>query len=116
MILTSYFAKYHGDNGVAICRGAKWWTGEKYLALAPPSTLIAWWKNHGHTPDTCEKECWGAFRKMYYKEVLDKLDVHTVAKELDGKILLCFEKTRDKCHRHIVAEWLRNAGYDCREL
>ena len=111
MIYTSYFAKFQGDNGVAICRGAKWWTGEKYIKLAPPAELLAWWK--------CQKKdlesCWGAFEKVYRQEVLSKLDVHQVARDLDGKVLLCFERTRDYCHRHIVAKWLNENGYECVE-
>ena len=31
-------------------------------------------------------------------------------------VLLCYEKRGDFCHRHIVADWLTNAGYPTIEL
>ena len=51
-----------------------------------------------------------------YNEHLDKLDVHKVAKELDGKILLCWCGKDKFCHRHLIAKWLLKNGYDCREI
>jgi hypothetical protein len=41
--------------------------------------------------------------------VLSKLDPKQVAAELDGCILLCYEKDSTFCHRRIVAEWLEAA-------
>ena len=29
---------------------------------------------------------------------------------------LCWEKPGDFCHRHLVADWLRNAGYEISEI
>jgi hypothetical protein len=29
--------------------------------------------------------------------------------------LMCFEKPDDFCHRHLVADWLRQNGYECKE-
>lgn len=34
----------------------------------------------------------------------------------NGSILLCYEKSGDFCHRHILAELLRNKGYEIKEL
>jgi hypothetical protein len=28
---------------------------------------------------------------------------------------MCYEKPGSFCHRHLVAEWLRENGFDCRE-
>jgi uncharacterized protein (DUF488 family) len=39
-----------------------------------------------------------------------------VAQALEGKVLLCYEKSGDFCHRHLVAEWLRRYGYEVKEL
>lgn len=57
-----------------------------------------------------------AYEKNYRKEVLDKLDPAAVAKELDGKVLCCYEKSDNFCHRHLVAAWLRENGFECREI
>ena len=116
MIHTSYFAKFKGNNGVSISRGAKWWDGEKYIKLAPPAELLSWWKFNSQGTSKDLKEKWAAFAQIYREQVLNKLDVHAVARDLEGKVLLCFEKTKDYCHRHLVAEWLRENGYECEEL
>ena len=51
-----------------------------------------------------------------YQQILDKLDPHEVYKELgEDATLLCYEKPDDFCHRHLVAKWLREAGYDIQE-
>jgi len=57
--------------------------------------------------------------KIMYRKQLSKLDPHKVAKDLEGRILLCYENIYKKdshCHREIVAEWLREAGYKVKEL
>lgn len=60
----------------------------------------------------------------FQSEVLDKLDVATVIKELNllvpnvnGKdiALICYEKPSDFCHRHLVSEWLNQNGFQCEE-
>ena len=43
----------------------------------------------------------------YSKEELDKLDPKQVYEELgENAVLLCWEKSSDFCHRHLVSEWL----------
>lgn len=107
MIYTSYYAKYKGKNGVSISKGANWFEGETYIPLVPDWSLIKAYK----LGEITEKE----YRKAYIKQ-LKQLDVHEVYKYLDGKVLLCFEKTGDFCHRHIVQEWFNRARYSCKEL
>ena len=34
----------------------------------------------------------------------------------DQIILLCYEKPDDFCHRHLVAQWLTEHGYDTQEI
>ena len=52
------------------------------------------------------------YTERFNQEILDKLDKEEVLKFLDSFetdiILLCYEKSGDFCHRHIVAEWLHN--------
>jgi len=60
----------------------------------------------------------------FQKEVLDGLDATTVNKELNNLVpningkdiaLICYEKPSDFCHRHLVAEWLKQNGFQCEE-
>ena len=30
--------------------------------------------------------------------------------------LLCYEESEEFCHRHLVAKWLRDFGYEVKEL
>lgn len=117
MIYTSYFAskKYNKNQGISIARYNKFWRGETYSDLFPSAQLLAWWKNL-----TKEEQQGLGYQQEYFKaykqETLDKLDPHKVATELEGKVLLCYEKSSDFCHRHIVAAWLRHYGYEAEEL
>lgn len=56
--------------------------------------------------------------KDYCKTRLSRLDVAHVAQELDGKIILCYEKPGPNvfCHRLIVQKWLWKNGYECKEI
>jgi uncharacterized protein (DUF488 family) len=40
--------------------------------------------------------------------IADSPDVHAC--------LLCFEKSEDFCHRHLLAEWMKERGIPVREL
>ncbi|MBR3208903.1 MAG: DUF488 family protein [Bacilli bacterium] len=112
MIWTGYFSGYKGDNGVAICLYKPYWfQGEQYLPLAPTKRLLYWFRETNKGKDAQEIYC-----RLYKKYVLSKLDVHQVARALDGKVLLCYEKPGVFCHRHIVAEWLNENGYECKEI
>lgn len=112
MIYTSYFAKYKGTQGVAICRWKpNWYNGEQYLPLAPTQRILNWFRETDRREDAQKM-----YRQLYYEDVLNRLDVHEVARALDGKVLLCYEKRGVFCHRHLVAEWLRSNGYECEEF
>lgn len=114
---TGYFGKvksYAKDKGyrfVSIARFDKFWKGDAYKKLAPPPEIIK----------IEDKEI---YERLYYKEVLSKLNAKNVYEEL-GKnaVLLCYEKYEDCksgekfCHRHIVAEWLqKELGIEVKEL
>lgn len=34
----------------------------------------------------------------------------------DDIALICYEKPSDFCHRHLVAQWLRDNGFGCSEM
>ena len=115
-IYTSYFAKayqFPDDKYtcIAISVGVpKAINVKSYKKLAPLWDIVQEYKNNG---GDIEK-----YKSRYYNEVLNKLDVCEVYKELkelsDGKdvVLLCYEgiKNNDFCHRHLVSQWLRQNG------
>lgn len=54
--------------------------------------------------------------KRYENEILFYLDPEEIYNDLKDKILLCYEKPSDFCHRHLVAKWLnRNLGLNIEE-
>lgn len=117
-IYTSYFAKIRKfpENimPIAICRmPPAGYTGVVYKALAPSYDILFQYKAN---PD--EK----LYTERYNKEILDKIDLKSVIEELErishGKdiALICFEKSSDFCHRHIVADKLKAMGYDVTEF
>lgn len=130
MIYTSYFGKRvkYQDNviPVAICaKPPKGWTGACYKKLAPPYELLMEWKS-----DPRKDDYFGVKRKQYYDAVLGKLNARDVVRDLQRLlpgaeplwlsqkyhvVLLCYEKPCDFCHRHFVAQWLSENGYECCE-
>lgn len=111
MIYTSYFAKYRGENGISIARTQPMKNGVPYYPemgrLRPPKWLLEDYKAGVVREDY--------FEQYYTHIVLKGLDPVEYAKLLEGKVLLCWEKSSDFCHRHIVADWLRKAGYEVKE-
>ncbi len=122
MIYTSYFAKLKSlpDNivPISICgKAPDWYKGLQYKKLAPKyDFFMEWKKNHDND----------YYIKCFNEQVLDKLDILTVIRNLiDLTIsarqtnkticLICYEKPSDFCHRHLVAEWLRQNGFECEE-
>ncbi len=80
-----------------------------YIQLAPPRKEIL-------EPWYSSKLTYKGFTELYYEHVLSKLDPHIVVEELGpDPILICYEKVGEFCHRHIVADWLRAAGYKVEE-
>lgn len=123
MIYTSYFAKLKSlpDNiiPISICAKAPdWYKGLQYKKLAPKYDFFMKWKEN-HDNDY--------YVKCFNEQVLDKTDVLTVVRDLIdltsanesivGKdfCLICYEKPSDFCHRHLVADWLNEHGFECKE-
>lgn len=115
MILTSYFNKKipiygdmrHHPDALAISNTQMFKRVPEYIDLIPPWDIVKKYKKD------CDEV---AFATSYKMLVLDQRDVHKVAKECEGKILLCHEGSGKFCHRHLVAEWLRMAGYEIDEV
>lgn len=107
MIQTSYFAKYKGDSGISIATSQP--NGCNYPVfheLVPDKSLVWAYKDGKIT----EEE----YTTVYMNQ-LNQLDVHKIAKELEGKVLLCWEGKQKFCHRHIVADWFNKNGIPCKE-
>ena len=112
MIYTSYYGKYKGTQGVAISRTIPYgYKCEVYKPLAPTRRLLQWFSETDKGLDAQEQ-----YRQIYYQDVLNHLNPDEVYRALDGKVLLCYEKTGVFCHRHLVAEWLNKNGYKCEEF
>ena len=107
---TSYYAKYKGENAVSIALSKpQWYTNcREYKKLFPTWKLLNKYKK-----DKDEEY----YIEHYYKDVLDKLDAKQVYDELgENAVLLCWEKSSDFCHRHIVSSWLQeNLGIEIKE-
>lgn len=112
MIYTTYFANLKhlpaSVEPVSIARfspkGVKIRSCSKFF---PPAELIRDYKA-GKISDV-------QYSERYRNEVLSSLDAKTAYEALDGKALVCYEKTGDFCHRNLVAEWFRENGFNCDE-
>lgn len=114
MIYTSYFAnmRYLSETDIKKCISIALapppgYTGAQYKKLAPLRYILK-----DYQIDKNEEK----YKRNYIRQVLNNLDPYEIAKELDGKILLCFETPEKFCHRHLVAEWFNSAGIDCGEI
>lgn len=126
MIYTSYFAKINKlpDNiiPISICgKAPDWYTGLQYKKLSPKyGFFIKWKQNHDNE----------FYIEHFYDEVLNHLIADEIVYDLYQKIgidlnnsnsnekqiaLICYEKPSDFCHRHLVADWLTEYGYETKE-
>ena len=85
----------------------------KYLALAPSWSILNEYKLTG------DKE---KYIKRFKSEILNKTSVvdlliylQNLATSDSDICLMCYEKSNDFCHRHIVSSWLREFGIPCQE-
>ena len=115
MIYTSYYAnfrKFPKDyKVVSVSQYVPSWFKEPckhYIGLAPTKELLFNYKGE----DINEEE----YIKIFKEDILSKLNVHRVYEELNGSILLCYEKRGEFCHRNIISEWFRENGYESEEL
>lgn len=120
MIYTSYFAKLKSlpDNIIPIsicCKAPDWYRGLQYKKLAPKYDFFMKWK------ENYDNEY---YIRCFNEQVLSKLDIDEVMTDLRNMInnsckdiaLICYEKPTDFCHRHLVANWLKQHGLDCEEF
>lgn len=58
---------------------------------------------------------WGKFKALYNAQ-LETLDVKEMAQRCEGKVLLCWESSKNHCHRQLVILWFEKNGFKCEEL
>ena len=106
---SSFSNKGTNVRGISIARGVPgWFIGLSYHPLNPTISLLEEYKRN--------QISWEDYQYVYQRDVLRELDPWRVAYILgDEAILLCWE-TSGFCHRHLVADWMRNAGIDIEEL
>jgi hypothetical protein len=105
-LYTSYYAKSGGNpNAISIsAKAPPFFKGERYGKLAPTWDLLNAYKS-GQVDERGYTEWYMrllAERKLTPQQVVDELK--------DGTIMLCYEKSSDFCHRHIVAAWLQSGA------
>lgn len=135
MIYTSYFAKVKDlpkdCTCIAICAVVpSWWKGFTYNKVAPSMGLLQSYKSD---PDT------DYYIQKYTSQVLDRTSPKKVLRDIfqllpqklqrqlkqeagnwwenpnHHIVLLCYEKSSDFCHRHLLAEWLTENNIEVRE-
>lgn len=114
---TSYFSstalKFSKSKLISIARKPPSWFALKhsiYYPLCPTWDLIMNYKSGKISSEQ--------YTRIYYEQILNKLDAAKVYQELgDDSILICYEKSGEFCHRHIVGNWLMsNLGIIVNEL
>lgn len=99
MIQTSSFFRYKGNNGISIANNTPdFYTGQDYPELFPGWDLVNKHKSGDITDEEYEAE--------YFNNILYKLNIDKVFKDLDNKVLLCWCMRGKFCHRRLVALWL----------
>ena len=124
-IYTSYFAKayqFPDDKYTCIAissslpryfKNLKPGSFIQYKKLCPSWDIIMEYKRNGADVER--------YKSRYYNEILNKLDVDQVYKELEklsnGKDIVLFGcnglRGKNKfCHRHLVIKWFKDNGYE----
>ena len=118
MYYTSYFANIKNLPPdvvpVAICgKSPEGYKGLQYKKLAPTWQIYRDWKYDHHNNET--------YTHQFQSQILHGHDPIVIEQELlqltGGKpfCLICYEKPGDFCHRHIVAEWMKESGINIQE-
>lgn len=78
--------------------------GKAIPQLAPKREFWnTWHDNIGKIP---EEENNRFYIQEYYNQVLTKVNIEELLKGEKDPILLCFEKGKQFCHRHVLAEYI----------
>ena len=100
MIYTSYFNKYKGKDGISVAN----YMPKRYMAAEMVYLATKWSHVSSFKANLISEEEF----KVHYLNQLSQLDPIKVFNDLDGSVILCWEKSHQFCHRFILAEWLRS--------
>ena len=116
-IYTGYYGKRLEYNAIKVAVSRTLpigWMNLVYQSLSPSNKLLNQYRENLINRDE--------FKELYLKEInrLDKKEVYEYFNELlkyDNVVLLCYEKPYQFCHRHILAEWLKEQfNWDVQEM
>ncbi len=112
MIYTSYWGNlknlvktFGNDRIINISRWNTFWKGKKCSMLCPSEDLLTRYKKKKIDEYQYRRE---------FLEYLETLNVDNCYKVFNGCVFVCYEK-EGFCHRHLIAEWLQEHGYECEE-
>ena len=121
MIYTGYYAKIKkykefGIEPIAISgKVPDFYNGLTYPDFAPRYSAFQMWKDEEITNEKYI-ELYRTHLDTVIKGII-RTDFEPYSKEGKDCVLLCYEKSGDFCHRHILADWLReNFGFEVREF
>lgn len=94
----SYFAGFTGNKGVSIAlKHPDGFSGPECPELFPKKDfLFKYFRDHDER----------AYTEAYHAQVLNKLDPQSTYEKLRDKVILCWEKPGEFCHRNLVASWI----------
>ncbi len=103
MIYTSNYAR-QGNNPLALSISRKppnWFIGNQLLLVAPTWDIIM----AGKTGKITHEQSTQLYLKLLQTRNIDPSIITNLP---DGTMLLCYESPTDFCHRHILADWVKN--------
>ena len=117
MIYTSYFAKLkkfpENFQPIAICQfPPKWYTGPSIKIFSPNQDILLRYKGGQLNEEEYTKLYQQQLSNINISYYIEK--IFSICKK-KTPIFLCYEKSKDFCHRHILADYLNNLGYPCEE-
>ena len=87
-------------------------TGMTYLEmpmLAPEKEMFREYRKEGD---------WELYESLYIRLLEERGVTESIDHDLlgDGVVILCSERTPEKCHRRLAAEYLKANGFPCAEI
>lgn len=116
-IYTSYFANWRNFPAEAFAVGItrfkpSYWQEINLEILAPSENLLRDYRNKNIDDYMFKMRYLSELRERGLTPEIVREGLYNYSKGFDV-VLCCYEKPKDFCHRHILAEWL---GEDVKEL